>query len=156
MGVSGSGKSTVGAALAARLGWAFVDADDHHLPANRDKLARGIALTDEDREPWLLALRGVLETHARQGRPVVLACSGLRASHRELLCGGLERVRLVFLDGSRERIAERMRGREHFMPVSLLDSQLATLEPPEGALRLDIEEPVPVLVERAVRGLGLG
>ena len=154
MGVSGSGKSTLGRALAERLGWTFADADDHHPSANREKMARGQALTDTDRQPWLEALHGLLELHLQETRPLVLACSALKASHRETLTGNLEGIQVVFLQGSREVIAARMRQREHFMPVTLLESQFATLEPPGDAMVLDISQPIAVMIEQVVGQLG--
>lgn len=138
MGVSGSGKTTLGTALAQRLGWAFADADDYHPQANRDKMARGQPLTDADREPWLLRLRGLIEQHLAEDNPLVLACSALKESYRTTLSGGLEEVRYVFLHGNPALIAQRMQNREHYMPVSLLQSQLETLEPPTNAIQLDI------------------
>lgn len=146
MGVSGSGKTTIGAALAGRLGWAFADADDYHPAANREKMSRGIPLTDEDRVPWLEALHEVIGDHVRRGKPVVLACSALKESYRRILIGDLEGVRIVFAQGSRELIAERMRARQHFMPVALLDSQFAALEVPKGALTVDISRPLEEIV----------
>ncbi|MCX7783307.1 MAG: gluconokinase [Meiothermus sp.] len=139
MGVSGSGKTTLGKALAQRLGWGFADADDYHPQANRDKMARGQPLTDADREPWLLRLRGLIEQHLAEGNPLVLACSALKESYRTTLSGGLEEVRYVFLHGDPALIAQRMQKREHYMPVSLLQSQLETLEPPQEAIRLDLD-----------------
>ncbi len=138
MGVSGSGKTTLGQALAQRLGWAFADADDYHPQSNRDKMARGQPLTDADREPWLLRLRGLIEQHLAEDNPLVLACSALKESYRTTLSGGLEGVGYVFLHGDPALIAQRMQNREHYMPVSLLESQLETLEPPTNAIQLDI------------------
>lgn len=146
MGVSGSGKTTIGAALAGRLGWAFADADDYHPAANREKMSRGIPLTDEDRAPWLLTLHELIAEHVRQERPLVLACSALKERYRRTLIGELPGVRVVFAQGSRELIAERMSARQHFMPVALLDSQLAALEPPEDALTADIRQPLEEIV----------
>jgi gluconokinase len=154
MGVSGSGKSTFGAALATRQGWKFADADDYHPPANRKKLIRGQALTDADREPWLRRLHELVKEHLRNKHSFVLACSALKASYREMLIGQLEDVKIVFLEGSRELIAERMRQREHFMPVSLLETQLATLEPPTNAIIVDIAQPLETMLEQVVTQLG--
>jgi gluconokinase len=156
MGVSGSGKSTFGAALAAHQGWAFADADDYHPNANREKMARGEALDDTDRQPWLQRLHELLEhaslKNSRHG--LVLACSALKASYRHILIGNLEGVKIVSLEGSRELIAERMRNRNHFMPVSLLENQLATLEPPTNAIGVDIGLPIETMLERVVARLG--
>ncbi|MBB5234796.1 gluconokinase [Deinococcus budaensis] len=142
MGVSGSGKTTLGAALAGRLGWAFADADDFHPAANREKMASGVPLTDEDRAPWLEALHRLIADHVRRERPLVLACSALKERYRRTLIGELEGVRIVFAQGSRDLIAGRMSARQHFMPVALLDSQLAALEPPQDALTVDIRLPL--------------
>lgn len=140
MGVAGSGKSTVGAALADRLGWDFVDADDHHPAANVDKMRRGEPLDDRDRSPWLDALRTVIDDHARRGAALVMACSALRRSYRDRLGVDGDRVRLVHLDVGRHELERRLRERTgHFMAVDMLDSQLATLEPPDpaGAMVVD-------------------
>jgi gluconokinase len=160
MGVSGSGKSTFGAALAAHQGWEFADADDYHPNANREKMARGEALNDADREPWLERLHELLEqtllgqTQQQNQNGLVLACSALKASYREILIGNLEGVKIVSLEGSRELIAERMRNRKHFMPVSLLENQLATLESPMDAIILDIGLPIETMLEQVVVQLG--
>lgn len=153
MGVSGSGKTTLGAALAGRLGWAFADADDFHPAANREKMAKGIPLTDEDRAPWLAALHDLIADHVRGGRPLVLACSALKERYRRTLIGDLEGVRVVFAQGSRDLIARRMSARHHFMPVALLDSQLASLEVPGDALTVDIRLPPEENVRRLAGAL---
>ena len=157
MGVAGSGKSTVGAALAYRLGWDFVDADDHHPAANVDKMRRGEPLDDRDRSPWLDALRTVIDDHARRGAALVLACSALRRSYRDRLGVDGDRVRLVHLDVGRPELERRLRERAgHFMAVDMLGSQLATLEVPDAdeALVLDGVRPVPELVRAIVSTLG--
>jgi gluconokinase len=145
MGVSGSGKTTVGERLAAALGMRFADADDLHPVANFDKMARGVPLTDADRAPWLDAVADSLA----QG-PVVMACSALRRTYRDRLRAAAPDLRLVYLHGSRELLAERMGHRDHFMPVALLDSQLETLEEPaadEHALAYDIGRSVDDIVD---------
>ena len=130
MGVSGSGKSTVAAAIAARVGAVFLDADDFHPAANVAKMAAGMPLTDEDRRPWLVAVGAEVARRAPSGEEVVLACSALRRSYRDLLREGVADLFFAQLDGSPELLAARIGGRvDHFMPSSLLASQLATLEP---------------------------
>lgn len=137
MGVSGTGKSTIGRALADALALPFVEGDDLHPEANHAKMAAGIPLTDDDRAPWLDAVAGEL------GRPVVVACSALKKRYRDRLREAAPELRLVFLHGTAELLAARMEGREgHFMPTSLLRSQLDTLEAPDGD-----EEPIGVDVE---------
>ncbi len=128
MGVSGCGKSTVGAALAERLRMPFRDADDLHPAANVDKMSRGVALTDDDRAPWLHLVGEELSRHRVTG--LVIACSALRVTYRDILRAHAPDVRFVHLDTTRQVIARRMVVRsEHFMPLTLLDSQIATLEP---------------------------
>lgn len=154
MGVSGSGKTTLGTALAKRLGCEFVDADDYHPPANREKMARGQPLNDDDRQPWLEILHRLLADHVREARPLVLACSALKQKYRDTLMQGMDGVALVYAHGSQDLIAERLRlrGSSHFMPVSLLDSQFETLEPPTNAIEADIRRPtselVPLIMEQ--------
>jgi len=155
MGVSGSGKTTVGKALAEALGWEFADADDYHPESNLEKMRQGQPLTDADREPWLRRLHELLEDHLRQHKPVVLACSALKARYREILVGDLPGTRVVFLSGSRELIEGRMQRRIHFMPASLLGSQLSTLEPPSDAIVADIRKPVDAIVEAVLSELSL-
>ena len=149
MGVSGSGKTTVGAALADALGLPFVDGDALHPAANVAKMAAGIPLDDADRAPWLDAVGAVLAAG-----PVVVACSALRRVYRDRLRAAAPELLLVFLDGSREVLAARMAARPgHFMPASLLDSQLATLErpdPDEHPVTVDIDAPVPEIVASLV------
>lgn len=129
IGVSGSGKSTIAAELAGRMNFRFADADDFHPQANVDKMAQGTPLTDEDRLPWLRELAQWMTDRAAEGESTVLACSALKRSYRELLRQGPPDVAFLHLDGPAETIRSRMASRNHFMPSSLLDSQLATLEP---------------------------
>ena len=131
MGVAGAGKTTIGRRLAAALDWPFYDADDFHPAANVARMAAGITLTDEERQPWLTALNRLLTEHLIGGRSLVLACSALKAVYRDRLSAGDGPDDLIFvhLKGSRELIFGRMAARQgHYMPVSLLDSQLAILE----------------------------
>ena len=131
MGVSGSGKSTVGAALARALGVDFVEGDEYHPPANVERMSRGVPLTDADRAGWLRALARRIREAKDAGSGLVLTCSALKRSYRDLLRAEASDLRLVFLRGPRDLIAERLASRKgHFMPPSLLDSQLATLEEP--------------------------
>lgn len=129
MGVSGSGKSTVAASLAERLGWDVAEGDDFHPETNVVKMAAGQPLTDADRWPWLASLATWIDAHVGAGRGGVVSCSALKRAYRDRLRG--EHVTFVYLRGDRATIAERLAGREdHFMPATLLESQFATLEPP--------------------------
>lgn len=149
MGVSGCGKSTVGKALAAAIGSIFLDADDFHSPESVAKMAAGHPLTEEDREPWLREIAAKLQLLRSTGSSFVLACSALKECYRDALKQGAPGLVVVWLDGTPELIRERMLSRnQHFMPPALLDSQLAALEPPTDAIRLDIREPVAILVSR--------
>ena len=139
MGVSGSGKTTIGTLLAERSGTVFADADDYHPLANKQKMASGQPLNDEDRQPWLETLNGLLKSWHESGKGGVLACSALKEKYRATLAAGLPQgsVAFVMLDGSRELIASRLAARQHeYMNPKLLDSQFATLEPPSDALRV--------------------
>lgn len=149
MGVGGSGKTTAARSLAGELGagWAFLDADDFHPPANKAKMAAGTPLTERDREPWLAALRARLDEAGRTGGNIVLACSALRRAHRDALIGRREssrmRVTLVYLKASRELLRERLAARRgHFLNPSLLDNQLAIFDEPsaEEAARMIVVE----------------
>ena len=131
MGVSGSGKSTVGAALARALGVDFVEGDAYHPPENVDRMRRGIPLTDQDRAAWLRALAARIGEARRAGTGLVVTCSALKRAYRDVLRAAAAEVRFVFLRGPAPLVAERLAGRRgHFMPPSLLQSQLATLEEP--------------------------
>ncbi len=147
MGVAGSGKTTVGQLLARQLNWSFADADDFHPPANIAKMSAGQPLNDDDRAPWLEALRAHLQACLDRHENTVLACSALRESYRRLLVVDPTQVRIVHLHGSRELLLSRISGRQgHYMKSSMLDSQLATLEPPADALSLDVSPTPEVLV----------
>jgi gluconokinase len=162
MGVSGSGKTVVGEALARGLNYAFEDADNWHPASNVDKMRSGAALTDEDREPWLRALNRAIRNWIADQHDVVLACSALRKWHRNALRAELpepESVRFVFLKGTYEEIDRRLKMRvNHFMPESLLESQFAALEEPDSseALVVDVSHPVPTIVDSIISGLRLG
>ena len=148
MGVSGAGKTTVAKALSSATGAAFFEGDDFHPSPNVEKMRRGVPLEEADRAAWLASLRNIVEEWAPRSELAVLACSALTRRSRAQLHAGKDGVGLVFLHGPPEILEVRMRARRHFMPPTLLDSQLATLEPPEAALVLDIREPVDGLVRR--------
>ncbi len=151
MGVSSSGKTTVGKALATRLGWDFYDADDLHPPANIAKMARGIPLDNEDRRPWLRSLHDLIATCLKGGRHGVLACSALKRSYRQRLMAGNLDVQIVYLKGSYELIQKRMEMRTgHYMKPDMLQSQFEALEEPMDALTVDVALPADEIVERIV------
>jgi carbohydrate kinase (thermoresistant glucokinase family) len=156
MGVSGAGKTAVGERLAGRLGWAFHDGDDFHPQVNVAKMAAGQPLTDEDRRPWLAAIRERIEAHERQGSDAIFACSALREEYRSYLLAGAPSARIVYLRGSPSLIEERLRRRRgHFFRVDLLASLFATVEEPSSALVVDVDAEVDVVVVRVVAALGL-
>jgi len=141
MGVSGAGKTTVGAALASELGWQFADADDYHSPANIEKMRSGIPLTDADRAPWLESLRAIVLRWIDERRNGILACSALRAAYRDRLLVAPE-VRLVYLKAGRDLLRQRLHDRKgHYMRESMLESQIDTLEEPDRALVIDASQP---------------
>jgi gluconokinase len=159
MGVSASGKTTVGAALARRLSLPFVEGDTLHSAHNIAKMSRGEPLDDADRAPWLAAIAQTLADSRRYPAGVVVACSALKAAYRERLRRATPRVAFVFLDASLALIEARMAARKHhFMPASLAASQLATLEPPTRSeadvVTLDASMPAPALVDAAIDALG--
>ncbi|MEX2671795.1 MAG: gluconokinase [Phycisphaeraceae bacterium] len=153
MGVSGSGKSTVGRQLAERLGWRFLDADAYHSPANIEKMSRGEPLTEADRQDWLKALREEIEQQLAQDASAVLACSALTKAARHTLRVDRERVKFIYLKGSADLIRRRMAGRQHFMPPALLTSQFATLEPPTDAITVSIDQPIAAVIDAIVQQL---
>lgn len=157
MGVSGSGKTTLAAMLAGKLGWPYRDADDFHPAANVTKMASGRPLTDEDRAPWLAAIARWIDDQRAAGGHAIVACSALKRAYRDVLIGARGDVGLVFLDGARETIRARMAARaDHFMPTALLDSQIATLEPPtpdENAIRVSVEGAPETILAKALAGL---
>lgn len=153
MGVTGSGKSTVGKMLAERLGWPFLEADDFHSAANKAKMHRGVPLTEVDRLPWLEAIHAELVKQDAAGKNVVLACSALSRKYRRILVANLK-VKLVYLRGSKALIAARLRNRtHHFTGEAILDDQFAVLQEPQKALVLDIEEEPGKIVEEILKKL---
>ena len=162
MGVAGSGKSTIAAALSQQLGWACAEADEFHPQSNIDKMTQGIPLQDEDRWPWLQEIQDWMSAQAAAGKSTVLTCSALKKSYRQLLSEAQGRVLFLHLHGEAGLIGARMQGREgHFMPPTLLPSQLATLEPltddelAAGSLRLDISKAPEELVKTIIEALRL-
>jgi gluconokinase len=160
MGVSGSGKTVVGEALAKRLDWAFVDADNWHPASNVEKMRSGAALTDHDRKPWLRALNRAIRKWIAERSDTVLACSALRERHRNALRQGVvdaKAIRFVYLKGTYAQIEQRIILRAgHFMPESLLHSQFAALEEPNSseALAVNINHPVATITDSIITGLG--
>ncbi len=157
MGVSSSGKSSIGKALADRLGWRFADGDDFHPPANVEKQRAGKALTDEDRWPWLQSIADEIDRVTADDGKLVVACSALKRVYRELLVHGRHDIRIIYLDGSKELIARRMAARtNHFMPPSLLDSQFKTLEvpgPDERVIAVSIDDDIDGIVDAIAKQL---
>ena len=158
MGVSGSGKTTIGAQLALRLHWEFADADWFHPPANVEKMHAGIPLDDEDRRPWLEAVARWIDARRHAGRHGVVTCSALKRRYRAVLIGDRADVRLVYLKGEKALIARRIAARhEHFMPASLLQSQIDTLEgpdPDEDPLTVDVGPSASQVADEIIRLLG--
>jgi gluconokinase len=156
MGVTGSGKTTVGKLLANELGWKFYDADDYHPAANIEKMRRGIPLTDEDRKPWLQTLAKMIDDARDRGDSIVLACSALKHDYQEYLRHHLGEVRYVCLCGPPELIQKRLASRTgHFMNPALLPSQFEILEPPDDAIRVDVTGAPEEIAGEIRRRLGL-
>jgi len=152
MGVSGSGKTSVGKALAEHLGWDFYDADDFHPPENIAKMATGVPLDDSDRLLWLAALHDLIAASLKAGRPGVLACSALKESYRQQLLDGNEGVLLIYLKGSYDLIWSRMEKRtDHYMKPHMLKSQFDALEEPVTALTTDISMSVEDIVQEILK-----
>jgi gluconokinase len=164
MGVSGSGKTTVGALLAGRLQWAYAEADNFHPPANLQKMRAGEPLTDEDRQPWLQAIGAWIDEQIAAGRPAVVSCSALKRSYRDVLRGSAPeryrpQLRFVYLEGDRDLIGQRMATRHgHFFPATLLDSQFRDLEPPgrdEHAITVPVRGDPAEITDEILARLGL-
>ena len=159
MGVSGCGKSTIGAELGAQLGWPFEEGDRYHLPASIEKMSAGIPLGDADRWPWLEKLAALIGEHQAAGRSSLMACSSLKRAYRDVLRTGAPRVRFLHLHGPREVLQARLDARKgHFFPPELLASQYAALEPlapDEDGLVVDVALMPGEQVAQALRGLGL-
>lgn len=148
MGVSGSGKTTIGLLLADSLHWEFRDADAFHSPANIEKMRLGIPLSDADRIPWLQALQRAIAQWLQENKNVVLACSALKANYRQFLSLDSDRVKLVYLKGSFEVIQNRLQERHnHFMSEKLLKSQFDALEEPPDAIYVDVSEPPEMIMD---------
>jgi gluconokinase len=159
MGVSGSGKSTIADKLAERLGWSYEDGDKFHPASNVAKMSAGHPLTDEDRWPWLQAIADEIDRVCKAGGHVVIACSALKRAYRDILVHGRDDVRIIYLDGTEQLIADRLARRKgHFMPAGLLASQFRTLEPPaasENAVTVSIDASVDAIVDDIIRQTGL-
>ncbi len=156
MGVSGSGKTTVGRLLAAKLGWSFYDGDDFHTPANIAKMHAGIPLTEEDRIPWLAALHTKIDELLAAGQPGVFAVSALTRFDRAQLLGKDPGIQIIYLHGDFDLIYRRMQVRHgHFFPPELLASQFRTLEEPDDVFTVNVDQPPEAIVDAIVAHLGL-
>ncbi|MCC9205679.1 gluconokinase [Arthrobacter sp. zg-Y769] len=158
MGVAGSGKTTIANLLSKRLGWIAAEADEFHPAVNIAKMSAGVPLDDDDRWPWLYAIRDWMGTQAENGRCTIVTCSALKRTYRNVLSQASGEVTFVHLDGSTEVLAERMKTRSgHFMPPSLLPSQISTLEPlspEESGIRIEITDSPAEIVDAVLRHLG--
>jgi carbohydrate kinase (thermoresistant glucokinase family) len=156
VGAAGAGKTTVGRALADALDCRFVDGDDHHTPASVAKMRAGVPLTESDRAPWLASLHRIIATALDRREPLVVACSALRNGYRATLRGDLRNVRFVYLAADAQTLRHRLAARAaHFAGPALVDSQLATLEPPDDALTIDATLPLGEIVDRVRYEFGL-
>jgi gluconokinase len=154
MGVAGTGKTSVGQVLARRLGWPFHDADDFHPAANIEKMRRGIPLDDDDRRPWLDAIRRSIDESLRAGENAIYACSALKERYRQLLAADAEEIRFVYLTAPPELIAQRLAHRQrHFFNPALLRSQFDDLEEPHGVLQVDVSPPPDAIADSIIKAL---
>jgi len=150
MGVSGCGKTTIGRVLATYLGWVYIESDDYHSREDIQKMSCGIPLTDEDRWPWLTRLHNLMLEYEKKEQPVILACSALKESYRQLLAKDLKNVVFIYLKGDYDLIWERMQQRHHFMKADMLKSQFAALEEPQKAIVVNIHETQDSIVQELV------
>lgn len=149
MGVSGCGKTTVGSLLAKQLGWAYHEGDAFHTAENIDKMSKGVSLDDDDRGPWLAAIKEAIDKCVDEASDAVIACSALRRKYRRTLSADIVDIRFVYLKGNFESIRERMKSRDrHYMKANMLESQFSSLEEPEDAIEIDIGSSPPDIVER--------
>jgi gluconokinase len=155
MGVSGSGKTSIGRALSTRLGWSFYDGDDYHSPQAIEKMSNGIPLNDEDRLPWLETLSELVSEKNEAGENLVLACSALKKSYRRNLRSTNEDLQFVYLEGDFDLIWSRMQNRaDHYMKPEMLRSQFEALEIPEDTLKVNIKQPISRILEEIIRVIG--
>ena len=156
MGVSGSGKTTIGEMLAKSLNWGFSDADEYHPKANIEKMRQGTPLNDADRQPWLEAMQRAIDQWLQEDRNMVLTCSALKEAYRQMLLRDKERMRLVYLKGSYELIKQRLDRRpHHYMKVDMLQSQFDALEEPQEGTTVNISLPPEVIVQQIRESLGI-
>jgi gluconokinase len=156
MGVAGSGKTAVGMQVARKLDWIFLDADDFHPPGNIEKMKHGIPLNDQDRAPWLQRLHDELQRQIAEGHSVILACSALKETYRNVLRDEVSPPKFVYLDVDPETIRDRLQHRTaHFFPKELLESQFAALEKPKDAIIVDARKPLNAVIDQVIHALGV-
>jgi gluconokinase len=158
MGVSGSGKSTVGRLLAQRLDWTYFEGDEFHSAGNIDKMSKGIALDDDDRMPWLASIKEVIDKCVKRGSDAVIACSALRREYRRVLTARVSDIHFVYLEGDPDTIRERINSRDrHYMKATMLESQFSSLEKPDDAMVIDIRhspQDIVLSIETELTGSG--
>ncbi|WP_445619408.1 gluconokinase [Kushneria sp. Sum13] len=155
MGVSGSGKSTIGEAVAEKTGCEYIDGDQYHPPANIEKMTKGVPLTDDDRQGWLEALADLFAQHRQENKSVMIGCSGLKKSYRDILRQGDPELIILFLDGSYDTILQRMEERQHFFSPQMLRTQFDTLQAPgsDEAISIDISKSFDSVIDQCVSEL---